>query len=86
MAGMNQRRPNMLNKTRRGETRMSTVRQAASMWTQVQSGIMPWSTVFAVTAALLAGVFIVAGVGFAGPEVLHNAAHDLRHGLAFPCH
>lgn len=65
---------------------MSTVKEATSMLAQVQSSVMPWSTVFAVTSAILIGVFIVAGVGFAGPEVLHNAAHDLRHGLAFPCH
>lgn len=65
---------------------MSTVKEATSMLAQVQSSVLPWSTVFAVTSAILIGVFIVAGVGFAGPEVLHNAAHDLRHGLAFPCH
>lgn len=56
------------------------------MLAQVQSGVMQWSSVFAVTAAILFGVFLVAGIGFAGPEVIHNAAHDLRHGLAFPCH
>ena len=65
---------------------MSTVKEATSMLAQVQSSVMPWSTVFAVTSAIRSGVFSVAGVGFAGPEVLHNAAHDLRHGLAFPCH
>ena len=36
--------------------------------------------------ALLFGVFILYGVGFAGPMVLHNAAHDVRHAFAFPCH
>ena len=65
---------------------MSTVREATSLLTQIQSGVMPWATVFGVTAAILTGVFIIAGVGFAGPEVLHKAAHDIRHGLAFPCH
>jgi 4-hydroxy-tetrahydrodipicolinate synthase len=24
--------------------------------------------------------------GFAYPEFIHNAAHDTRHGLSFPCH
>jgi cobalt transporter subunit CbtB len=38
------------------------------------------------TAALLLGVFFVLGVGFAGAEVIHNAAHDGRHSIAFPCH
>lgn len=37
-------------------------------------------------AALLLGVFLVLGVGFAGPEIIHNAAHDGRHSMAFPCH
>jgi cobalt transporter subunit CbtB len=40
----------------------------------------------AVLAAAALGLFIVAGVGFAGPSVLHDAAHDVRHGMSFPCH
>lgn len=39
-----------------------------------------------VAAALLLGVFVLFGVAFAGPEVIHNAAHDSRHAFAFPCH
>lgn len=35
-----------------------------------------------ITLALI----VLYGTGFAGPEVLHNAAHDVRHGFAFPCH
>ncbi|MBV9151878.1 MAG: CbtB-domain containing protein, partial [Alphaproteobacteria bacterium] len=23
---------------------------------------------------------------FAGPTTIHNAAHDVRHAFAFPCH
>ena len=38
------------------------------------------AVVFAMGAAL---VFLV---GFAQADVLHDAAHDTRHGLAFPCH
>jgi cobalt transporter subunit CbtB len=37
-------------------------------------------------AALLLGVFLVLGVGFSGSEIIHNAAHDGRHSMAFPCH
>ena len=33
----------------------------------------------------LGGLFIL-GVGFLGPEALHNAAHDTRHAFTFPCH
>ncbi len=43
----------------------------------------------AVVPALIAiafGVFILIGSGFAQPDALHNAAHDTRHALAFPCH
>lgn len=32
------------------------------------------------------GAFVVFGVGFAHSNVLHNAAHDSRHALGFPCH
>jgi cobalt transporter subunit CbtB len=32
------------------------------------------------------GIVLIAGSGFAGPEVLHNAAHDSRHANVFPCH
>jgi len=39
----------------------------------------------AVAAALL-GFFILFGVAFAGPNVIHNAAHDSRHAHTFPCH
>ena len=36
--------------------------------------------------AIVLGVFILIGVGFAQPDALHNAAHDARHAFAFPCH
>ncbi len=36
--------------------------------------------------ALLFGGFLVLGVGFAKPAAIHDAAHDGRHALAFPCH
>jgi cobalt transporter subunit CbtB len=36
--------------------------------------------------ALLFGGFIVLAVGFASPSALHDAAHDGRHALSFPCH
>ncbi len=43
-------------------------------------------TVAAALFAIVLGMFIVFGVGLAQPEILHNAAHDLRHSCAFPCH
>lgn len=40
----------------------------------------------AVTAALVIGVALIYTTGFAASSNVHNAAHDTRHGLAFPCH
>jgi cobalt transporter subunit CbtB len=37
-------------------------------------------------AAALLGLFIVGGVGFSHIEAVHNAAHDYRHSMSFPCH
>ena len=37
-------------------------------------------------AAVLVGLVVVLAVGFAPMDVAHNAAHDARHALAFPCH
>ena len=36
--------------------------------------------------ALLLGLGLVFLTGFAYPEFIHNAAHDTRHSLSFPCH
>ena len=36
--------------------------------------------------ALLFGLVLLGGVGFAGDSALHNGAHDTRHALGFPCH
>jgi cobalt transporter subunit CbtB len=36
--------------------------------------------------AFLFGSFLILGVGFIQSSTIHNAAHDVRHALAFPCH
>ena len=36
--------------------------------------------------AMALGVFIVGVVGFSHISAVHNAAHDVRHANAFPCH
>jgi cobalt transporter subunit CbtB len=36
--------------------------------------------------AALLGMVIVFGVGFSHIEAVHNASHDYRHSMAFPCH
>lgn len=34
----------------------------------------------------LLGAVLIFFAGFSPIEALHNAAHDTRHGAAFPCH
>jgi len=36
--------------------------------------------------AFVLGLFLLAGVGFAGPHAIHEAVHDARHAAGFPCH
>ena len=43
-------------------------------------------TRLAAAVAVLLGLFLLWGVGFSHIPVLHNAAHDTRHSLVFPCH
>lgn len=35
---------------------------------------------------LFLGTFIVYAVGFSPMSLAHNAAHDTRHAIGFPCH
>lgn len=44
------------------------------------------SSVMQAIGALTFGVIIVFAVGFMPVDAAHNAAHDTRHSLAFPCH
>lgn len=57
-----------------------TTKSAAASVSVSASKIIPLS----MTAVL--GLFIVGFVGFSHLDVVHNAAHDTRHSLAFPCH
>ena len=36
--------------------------------------------------AALAGLVLLFASGYAQASVLHDAAHDQRHAMAFPCH
>ncbi|MED5299702.1 MAG: CbtB domain-containing protein [Pseudomonadota bacterium] len=40
----------------------------------------------AVVLGLLLSAFLISGVGFADSSTIHNAAHDTRHSVSFPCH
>jgi cobalt transporter subunit CbtB len=44
------------------------------------------SVIAPVALALMAGLFLLYGAGFAQSAALHDAAHDARHAFAFPCH
>lgn len=37
-------------------------------------------------AAAILGLFVLFVAGLAQPDILHNAAHDSRHAVSFPCH
>ena len=37
-------------------------------------------------SVFLFGTLLVFGVGLSHSERLHNAAHDTRHAIGFPCH
>ena len=37
-------------------------------------------------AAAVLGLSLIFVAGFANATVLHDAAHDQRHAIAFPCH
>lgn len=37
-------------------------------------------------ASLVIGIFIIFGVGLSHIAAAHNAAHDTRHAIGFPCH
>ncbi|QMU61134.1 MAG: hypothetical protein GKR92_05240 [Gammaproteobacteria bacterium] len=65
---------------------MNIAKETSHLLIQAQTRTISWANVYAVSAAVVTGVLIISAVGFAGPEMLHNAAHDIRHGLAFPCH
>jgi len=40
----------------------------------------------AAAVAAVLGLFVIWGIGFSHIPALHNAAHDTRHSMAFPCH
>jgi cobalt transporter subunit CbtB len=44
------------------------------------------SRAISIFMAALLGVVIIGVVGFSHVEAVHNAAHDYRHSMSFPCH
>lgn len=54
--------------------------------TSTLTGASSSSRVLQLALAAVLGLFIVGFSGFAPMDVVHNAAHDYRHSMAFPCH
>jgi cobalt transporter subunit CbtB len=44
------------------------------------------NTIAQAVLAIALGLFVVGVVGFSHISAIHNAAHDVRHANAFPCH
>ena len=44
------------------------------------------SLAFQRIVAAAIGAFIIGMVGFSHMSLAHNAGHDYRHSMAFPCH
>ena len=54
--------------------------------TSLGASVSQQSRAMQLALAALLGIFIVGFVGFSHLDVVHNAAHDYRHSMAFPCH
>ena len=54
--------------------------------TSLASGVSVQSRTTQLLLTAFLGLFVVGFVGFAQMDVAHNAAHDYRHSMAFPCH
>ncbi|MBT6093599.1 MAG: CbtB-domain containing protein [Rhodospirillaceae bacterium] len=53
---------------------------------QAQAVVEQTSSKLPAVVALVFGAFIVMGAGFANSQTVHDAAHDVRHAFAVPCH
>ncbi len=56
------------------------------MTTLAQSLSISRNELMTLVFAAFFGIFLIGMAGFAQSEIAHNAAHDSRHAIAFPCH
>ena len=56
------------------------------MTTKTQTLVREDNGTAGIFAALLAGFALLFVAGISQAAVLHDAAHDQRHAVAFPCH
>lgn len=54
--------------------------------TALGASVSSQSRLMQLALATLLGVFVIGFLGFSPMEAVHNAAHDYRHSMAFPCH
>jgi len=64
----------------------STVSNTAALTARPAAGAISRSQIIPLAVAGLLGVFIIGFVGFVQIDAVHNAGHDYRHSMAFPCH
>jgi cobalt transporter subunit CbtB len=60
--------------------------KSISQSVSVQPSVSQNTNLLQTLSAMAFGVVVLFAVGFAPMDVAHNAAHDARHSLAFPCH
>lgn len=78
-------RPMSLNLTGTVGAKGKYMSTSVSLQQQVQAKSA--ASVFVQTlSALVFGAVVLFAVGFMPMSAAHNAAHDTRHALAFPCH
>ena len=65
---------------------MATMENVANLPRGGQQAHSKIAVVVSAGVAGLLGMVILYGVGFAGPDLIHNAAHDTRHSINTPCH
>ena len=46
----------------------------------------PATRILPALLAILFGLALFLGTGFAAPNAIHNATHDTRHSFGLPCH
>ncbi|MPR10237.1 CbtB domain-containing protein [Microvirga tunisiensis] len=52
----------------------------------IQASVTSASRLVQIGLAAFLGLFVLGIAGFSHIEAIHNASHDVRHSLAFPCH
>lgn len=64
-------------------TQVSSANSVSQTSSQAQIKV---SSLAQTMAAVVFGAVVLFAVGFLPTDAAHNAAHDTRHALAFPCH